>query len=171
MKTKDFLKIVPLSIVAAYFVYYALHTNKANLLHKMDFFVHEAGHVVFRPFGTVMTAVGGSLLQILMPTAFVIYFFRNRMPFSGVLIMFWLGQNFIDVSVYIQDAIEMKLPSPFVGIHDWNFILTRFDLLHKTYFFSSLVYGAGFAVFVIAVVLGIYFVLRGDKDFVSGFSN
>jgi hypothetical protein len=28
---------------------------------------HEAGHIFFRPFGRVMTSLGGSLMQVLMP--------------------------------------------------------------------------------------------------------
>src|SRR5438309_8047992 len=39
----------------------------SNFLHLVLLPFHEAGHVIFRPFGTFIMILGGSLGQLLMP--------------------------------------------------------------------------------------------------------
>jgi len=45
-----------------------------SILHGVNLIFHEAGHVVFRPFGRFMTILGGSLLQILVPLVVMLVF-------------------------------------------------------------------------------------------------
>ena len=48
-------------------------TDKDGFLGILDTFnllIHEAGHIVFMPFGHTLSFMGGSLLQCLMPLAF-----------------------------------------------------------------------------------------------------
>ena len=35
--------------------------------HLVNLPFHEAGHILFRPFGRLMTSLGGSITQLLMP--------------------------------------------------------------------------------------------------------
>lgn len=127
--------------------------------------IHEAGHLIFMPFGQFIHVVGGSILQISMPIAFVIYFIRKEELYSGSLVMFWVGENLINMSVYMKDAIEMKLPALVEGgIHDWNFIFTRLNLLSKAQFIGSLFYLLGFAIIVMAGIVGLYAVFKSNKN-------
>jgi hypothetical protein len=61
----------------------------SSFLHRVDLVFHEAGHILFIPFGSFMSILGGSLLQILVPliftAAFLIYY---RNPFAAS-VTFW----------------------------------------------------------------------------------
>ena len=47
-----------------------------SFLHLPDLVFHEAGHMIFAPFGRFMTVLGGSLLQCLIPVIAAIAFVR-----------------------------------------------------------------------------------------------
>jgi len=167
MRSSFYLKIGILLIAMAYFVYCAVTDGGWHFLDGVNLLIHEAGHIVFMPFGEFVSVAGGTILQILMPLAFVIYFFAKGMLYSGSLVMFWVGQSFINVSVYMKDAIEMKLPLLGGGMHDWNFIFTHLNLLSRTQFFGSLFYLFGFAIIVMAGLFGLYAVVKSNKDLIS----
>ncbi len=42
--------------------------------HLVNLPFHEAGHLIFRPFGRLMTSLGGSLGQLLMPLVCLVVF-------------------------------------------------------------------------------------------------
>ena len=44
-------------------------TDPPELLHLTVILFHEAGHVLFAPFGEVLRVAGGTLCQLLMPIA------------------------------------------------------------------------------------------------------
>lgn len=108
-----------------------------SFLHTPDLVFHEAGHVLFQPFGEFLTRLGGSLFQCLLPLLLAGYFLVRRLqPFSAAVCLWWAGQNFIDVAPYIADARTLALP--LVGEwsdsaiemrpyrHDWHNILGMF---------------------------------------------
>jgi len=39
----------------------------SSFLHLISIPFHEAGHLIFAPFGDLMTSLGGSLMQVLVP--------------------------------------------------------------------------------------------------------
>jgi hypothetical protein len=90
---------------------------------------HEAGHVVFSPFGRFMTVLGGSLLQILIPLIIAGAFVRERQLFNACLCTWWAGQNMLDVAVYMADARALRLV--LVEGHDWEYLLTALGLIHR----------------------------------------
>jgi hypothetical protein len=99
---------------------------------------HEAGHIIFRLFGTLITSLGGSLFQVLMP--FIcgsVLLIKTRDAFGASVCLWWMAENFMDLAPYINDARRLTLPllggntgqtSPY-GFHDWEFILTETGLL------------------------------------------
>ncbi len=163
-KSTSFLKIGVLLIVTSYFLYCAITVDRWHFLDGVNLLIHEAGHIVFMPFGEFMSVAGGSILQVLMPLAFVTYFFAKGMLYSGTLVMFWVGQNFINISTYMKDAIEMKLPLLGGGMHDWNFIFTNLNLLSRTHFLGSLFYFIGFAIIIISTIAGFYAISKENKE-------
>ncbi len=107
-----------------------------SFLHMPDLVFHEAGHVLFSPFGRFMTVLGGSLMQVLVPVVLAGAFVRQHQPFSATVCAWWAGQNLVDLSPYIADARALRLvllggrTGAEVEGHDWEFILTQLGALH-----------------------------------------
>ena len=99
------------------------------LLHGVSLGMHEPGHFVFAPFGEAATALGGSLLQMLLPLAFVASFAWRREWYATAVCAWWAAQNGWDVAVYVADARAESLPLVGGGEHDWAFLLMRWNLL------------------------------------------
>ena len=117
------------------------------LVHSFNLIIHEAGHFFFRFFGELMMFAGGSLIQILFPLAFLSTALRYDSKWGAQLSLLWLGQNFIDVSVYAADAVLRQLP--LIGglgaeSHDWYNILWRLGLLEHTPLIAGLIYCGAF---------------------------
>ena len=108
-----------------------------SFLHLPDLVFHEAGHMIFSPFGQFMTVLGGSLLQFLIPVIAAIAFVRQDEPFGAAICAWWAGQNLVDLAPYIADARALQLvllggrTGAEVEGHDWEFILTRARRLHR----------------------------------------
>jgi hypothetical protein len=110
----------------------------SSILHLPNLVFHEAGHVLFAPFGRFMTVLGGSLFQFALPLGIAIAFLVQRNPFGAVVCTWWAGENLIDVAPYIADARVLQLvllggkTGAEVQGHDWEYILAtlgwmRFD--------------------------------------------
>ena len=160
---KDPVKLVATALAAAYFVWCAYDPHRWHFIDGVDLIIHEAGHVVFMPFGEFITVAGGSLFQLIMPAAFALYFYRRGQPFSAALVLFWLGQSLLNVAVYAGDALRLELP--LLGgqdsVHDWNYMLDRLGLLA-----SSEVIGGGLRVCgtVLIVAAGLCAFSRSGED-------
>ena len=60
-----------------------------SFLHLINLPFHEAGHIFFRPFGRFMTALGGTLGQLIMPLIrFSVLLLKTRDPF-GASVTLW----------------------------------------------------------------------------------
>jgi hypothetical protein len=109
------------------------------------------------PFGQFVVIAGGSLFQVIVPAVFAGYFFYNRQPFSGALVLFWVGESLLNVSVYAGDAVVQQLP--LLGGqdsgHDWNYLLEDKGLLGSTRQIAGAIRLAGTAVIVTGLVLAI----------------
>jgi hypothetical protein len=69
-----------------------------------------------------------------MPALFVGYFSYRRQYYSAALVLFWVGESILNVSVYAGDSLALQLP--LLGgqdsIHDWNYMLGVLNLLSAT---------------------------------------
>jgi hypothetical protein len=122
-----------------YFISLDLRSNEIgeSFLHRVNLVFHEAGHVLFMPFGHFMMVLGGTLGQLLMPAiAGAVLLLRNRDAFGASLGLWWLGQSVMDVAPYINDARDLNLmllgggtgrDRP--GMHDWENILLDLGLI------------------------------------------
>ncbi len=130
-------------------------------LHIINLPFHEAGHVVFRLFGSFMTSLGGTLGQLLMPAILTYHFlFRSNNPFGGAACFWWFGENFVDIAPYINDARDGDLPllggnfghsSPY-GFHDWEYILTESCLLQYDKVIAKASFMTGTTIMLLALV-------------------
>src|SRR5262245_35015958 len=83
----------------AYGVVGTLQYEAFNFLHGVNLLIHEFGHMFFGIFGwETLTVLGGSLAQLIMPCLFTGYFFLARQYYSVAVLLFWVGQNFLDIA-------------------------------------------------------------------------
>jgi hypothetical protein len=126
----------------------------------VDLIFHEAGHAIFRIFGNeFLMIMGGTLMQLLVPVVFTLYFFIHGQRFSSSITGIWLSQSFFNVAVYERDAWAMELP--LLGgenvTHDWNYIVTELDLIGQIKTLGNIIYGTGLTVLMISIAVGIYY--------------
>ena len=129
-----------------------------SVWHLPDLVFHEAGHVLFMPFGALMTSLGGSVFQCALPLALAGAFLRQDNRFAAAVCVWWAGQNLVDVAPYIADARSLRLvliggrTGAEVEGHDWEFILTELGWLHLDRPLGVWTYRAGMATMIAAVV-------------------
>ncbi len=139
-----------------------LSINSGEFIFLLDHFnllIHEGGHGIFSLFGSFIYTLGGTLMQIILPLLFVYYFVSHRKIFGTQISLIWLGQNLMNISVYVADAKERSLP--LLGgnkvYHDWHFILGRTGLLEHDNLIGILFYLTGIVFFIIALILPLFF--------------
>ncbi|MEI6660397.1 MAG: hypothetical protein WCK91_03170 [bacterium] len=151
-------------VITIYYIYYIqsdpYHMNENwNMIDGVDLLIHEAGHWIFSFFGEFITVLGGSLNQILIPCVFTGYFFLRREYYSASIVLFWVGQNILNVATYMGDSIVQQLP--LLGgdgsNHDWAFLLTRMGVIQNTEAISSAFRDFGILVFIFAMLGCLYF--------------
>ncbi|XGV95732.1 MAG: hypothetical protein ACAF41_23695 [Leptolyngbya sp. BL-A-14] len=134
-------------------------------LHGVNLIFHEAGHTILSGFGQFLHILGGSLMQVMVPTAIAGYFVATGQRYAGAIALCWAAQNLWDVSIYIQDAQERSLP--LLGgenvLHDWHFLLLDLNLLAQTPLVSSLVFWLGSILYLLAIVAGFYYSRTGNS--------
>lgn len=101
------------------------------ILDGANLIFHEAGHVLFSPFGDFLQYLGGSLMQVLIPTICAVYFWVHQQRSASAVTLFWTGESLTNVAIYVADARRMELPL-IGGDHDWNYLLDRLDLLKQS---------------------------------------
>jgi hypothetical protein len=123
-----------------------------SFLHGVNLTFHEAGHLVFRPFGAFITSLGGTLGQLLMPSICLgVLLIKTRDPFGASVALWWVGENFLDIAPYMNDARAGRLPllggnfghsAPY-GVHDWQYLLTESGLLQYDHYLAKAVFAIG----------------------------
>ena len=132
--------------------------------HNVDLIFHEAGHVLFQPFGRTLMILGGSLFQVLVPLILMLAFlFKNRDGFAASICLWWSGQSLMDVAPYIADARALRLPllgggtgADAPGMHDWANLLRPRGWLQYDTRIASIVDMIGAGVLLIALAWGAY---------------
>lgn len=141
----------------------------ASFLHLPDLVFHEAGHILFAPFGQFLTVLGGSLTQVLIPVVAVIAFLRQEEPFSASICAWWAGQNLVDLAPYIADAraLQLVLLGGHTGAevegHDWEFILTQLGMTHLDRTIGTISYAAGIIIMLASLALASRAVIRNSE--------
>lgn len=133
---------------------------------------HEAGHLFFRPFGSTLHILGGTLLQLLVPGLLCGYFLvKQQTPFPAALCAWWLGESLTNVAVYMADARVMRLDLVGGGEHDWNTLFYSFGLLGEDSVarISGLTQFLGVVVMLAGLAWVIYFALpQGPRQVIAG---
>jgi len=121
-----------LTVALAFYTVWVLRSpDQYHFLDALDLPIHETGHLVFAWGGDVLTALGGTLLQLIMPLAFLVYFWRRGDRHAASIALWWTGQNCWNIARYVADARAMELPLVGGGEHDWNYLLSEWELLGR----------------------------------------
>jgi hypothetical protein len=138
-----------------------------SFLHLPNLVFHEAGHVLFSPFGQFMTVLGGSALQILVPVVCAATFaYQQQNWFGAAVCTWWAGQNLVDLAPYIADARRLRLvllggrTGAEVEGHDWEYLLTALGWLHLDQTLGRAVKLAGTLVMIAALAWALTVVLK-----------
>jgi len=145
--------------LAVYGFVLLLNPGTFRLIDNVDLAIHEAGHVFFGPFGELIGFLGGTLMQLLVPLTFLGYFLHRRDQYAASVLLWWVGQNFWNISVYIKDARSMDLPLVGGGVHDWRVLLGETALLPHDQEIGQAAYVAGVLCYLGSIGWGIMTVL------------
>jgi hypothetical protein len=132
------------------------------VIDTIDLFIHEAGHFFTKIFGQFVYILGVSLFQILLPALLVFTTWRQRVAHIG-LPGFWLGMNFINVSIYIRDAPYKHLRLIARGlIHDWNWLLS--GNLEAAEPLADIVFTIGILVCAASIAAGMLYAIQAFHE-------
>ena len=136
------------AVLAVYGIWCGLTPDRFHWPDALDLPIHETGHIVFGWGGEVLASLGGTLFQLIVPLAFVIYFWRRKDRHAASVALWWVGQNCFNIARYIADARAQELPLVGGGEHDWAFLLASWRLLPQDTAIAY--YARGFAWLLIA---------------------
>lgn len=119
--------------------------------------IHEAGHFIFSIFGRTLMILGGSFWQIAFPLIWFIIAAKQRSqvaPFP----LFWVGENIMDVSLYMRDAPlrQMPLLGGHKSGHDWHNLFSAWGMLDSAGTWADVMYYSGAVICIAAIAGGIY---------------
>jgi hypothetical protein len=80
----------------------------------------------------------------------------------SIFALFWVGENLLDVSLYVRDAPVRQLPllggDP--SGHDWHNLLADWNMMGSAETIADILYYAGFLISAGAILAGIYLAIR-----------
>jgi hypothetical protein len=139
----------------------------SSFLHLPNLVFHEAGHILFIPFGRFMTVLGGSLTQVLVPLVCAgALLWQTGDPFGAAVAVWWAGENLIDVAPYINDARDLQLillgghTGAEVEGHDWEYLLNAMGVAQKDHAIAAVVQAIGVLTMIGALVWASVVVLK-----------
>lgn len=135
-----------------------------HFLDDVDLAIHETGHLVFSWGGDVITALGGTLFQLIVPLVFAGYFARRRDWHAATVPLWWVGQNGWNIARYVADARTEALPLVGGGEHDWAFLLGEWGLLAQDLAIAKAIRIVAFGLMVGSAVLGWWIIRRRRAD-------
>ncbi|MFQ5803640.1 MAG: hypothetical protein ACE5JQ_12155 [Candidatus Methylomirabilales bacterium] len=148
-----------------------------SFMHSVNLVFHEAGHVIFTPLGRFMTVLGGTLGQWLIPFIVLCAFLlKTRDTFAAAIGLWWLGQSFMDVAPYINDASTEQLillggvtGRDVPGYHDWSNILRDLGWLQYDHTIAGIVNAIGVILMLMSFGWGAYVLYLQYKNLSKGY--
>ena len=100
------------------------------VLDGVNLLFHEAGHPLFGLLNwEALTALGGTLMQLLVPLLVAAAFWLRRDTVGTASAGAWFFENFLNIARYVADARAQVLPLVGGGEHDWADLLGRWGCL------------------------------------------
>ena len=153
------------SISALGFCIYALiQSDQFLLLDHVNLPFHEFGHLFFSIFGEMIGIWGGTLMQLIIPFGILVYFFIRRETAGVFFCGFWLGENLLNISVYVNDARTLALPLVGGGDHDWNIILGSLNMLRHDHYIAAMTKAIGWFIMLASIVWFLVMGMRAREE-------
>jgi len=128
------------------------------ILDHLNLLFHEGGHGVFSFFGRFIYTLGGTLMQIIIPSLFIFYFFINHQRIGIQISLIYLAENLMNIGVYASDARDQILP--LIGgkgtYHDWKYLLGKTNMLEYDQFIGSLFYYSALLIIIFSLLLPLF---------------
>jgi len=99
------------------------------LLDHANLLFHEAGHPIIGCFSSRLEPYGGTIGQLVFPCVLAVSFWRKDQALGFAAGCLWFFENWFNIARYMADARALELPLVGGGDHDWNTILSRWNLL------------------------------------------
>jgi hypothetical protein len=138
-----------------------------SFMHLVHLPFHEAGHILFAPFGRFLMSLGGSLTQVLVPLVCLgTFLVKTRDAFGAAVALWWAGQSVMDVAPYIADARALQIvllggrTGAEVEGHDWEAILSALGWLRYDILLGRLANLLGILLMILALAWGASVVAR-----------
>lgn len=158
---KNFGQILIFILFSYWSVNLLFHDMPWIMIDNANLLFHEAGHFLFIPLGEFMSFLGGTILQIALPAGFFTYFFLRKQYFSSLVVLFWIGDNLINIGNYMSDAIPMSIPLLIDGsTHDWNWIFTQLHILSFSPAIGGFVHFIGGTCIVVSLFMILITIIR-----------
>lgn len=143
----------------------------ASFMHNILLPIHEAGHVLFRPFGEFLMLLGGSLFQLLLPLGIgVAFIVKHRDNFGASIGLWWAGISLVDLSPYIYDALHPQLTllgggtGANDGPHDWIYLLITLNQIDNAQRWGAFTHACGGLLMLLALAWGATLLWRQHKQ-------
>jgi hypothetical protein len=136
--------------------FYNLENSFLFPLSALNLALHEAGHWIFGILDIrFITVAGGTIMQLVFPTASLVNFLKIQKSQAGVLFsLFWMGENLMEISWYMADAKVQALilitgmSGREGGGHDWGNMLGWLGLTGHCVGMAEVVHWAGMTLFI-----------------------
>jgi hypothetical protein len=142
-----------------------------SFLHLINLPFHEAGHIFFSPLGSFLQYLGGTLGQWLVPFIVLCAFLLKGNPFGATVGLWWLGESFMDIAPYMNDARAGQLVllggvtgSEVEDYHDWEIILTKLGWLNYDHLIAKISFTLGVVLMLLSLVWGSLILLKQYKS-------
>jgi hypothetical protein len=155
-------KYALIALMGFFFFYMVIKRSGWCFLDYVNLPFHEFGHILFTPFGNTMHFMGGTLGQLMWPFVLLFYFLYRKEYLSSSFCLFWFGENFLNISKYMADARDLRLPLVGGGIHDWNYLFYKWGILHLDKSIAGVIFTLGVIIMTGSMV---WAVAARPKDF------
>jgi hypothetical protein len=108
----------------------------------------------------------------------LVFLVKTRDTFAASFTLWWMGENFMDLAPYINDARSLTMPllggntgrtAPY-GFHDWEFILNETGLLRYDHALALFSHRLGSLLIILSFLWGGYILFKQFKN-VGGAKN
>ena len=134
-----------------------LFLDNANLM------IHEAGHMLFGWAGYYTQILGGTLAQILVPLACLVFFVRRGETTGVAATAFWLFENLLYVATYMADARRSALPLVGSDESDWTILFSHWGVLHHDLTIAGWTRGIGWIGMLATVAWLVWMAIRREE--------
>lgn len=148
---------------AAFLVYAALNTTGFLFIDLANLMLHEAGHAMFGWAGYYTQVLGGTIGELLVPFACLLFFVRRGATTAAAFCAFWTFENLLYIATYMGDARRAALPLVGSDESDWTILFTHWGVLQRDLTIAAWTRGIGWIGMLAAIAWLVWMHLTRDE--------